>query len=489
MSDQLRDPIPVRRTVRSDGVPPEFIKQTTSQNQRIIQKGVSNELLLRPQIVNEHMEVDGTIQDTVDSSTIVGQLFKASRVNMNGVTIKLASGNIEEWEDFESYADDAALRAVWVTSDAGNNNPVLKTTDPAPYEGSQYMDISYNWESDLAPTVTRTITSKDCRGGSWRFRIYPRLTWGEGNFNFFVTDGTNFKRLAVITLVTDEWVEVVIPQSAMIEDDAENPVDDEAITGVGLQVNRWTTESEGEYAGIDYIEFVSGGGTMKFKLWDCGNTIPEAGVNSIDDNTQYTTLGDPDLMTPVAELTLPLVGAGGVRRYQLDNFVAGLGGSLALTVGNYYMITMHYVDTDVDVYGSDGAVDNYVNGYSFTAPDEETAITAVGVNKDCVFQIYSAQDAYLLSTKVLFKTSDGAVANNGANSSYEILVRNADDTLESAITSEIYAGVIEPSVWFRPVQIELGGKIDMYFTDDSSDDVFKVYLIAEYAYEPQLING
>jgi hypothetical protein len=490
MTDINSSPIPIRRTLTtvSNGIPSDFTKETTSQNQKIISKGVLNKLLLRPQIVNEHQEAGDTLQDTVDSSTIVGQIFRASKSNLNGLSLKLASGNVEVFDDFNSYADNAALRAAWVNSDPPDNDPVLKTATPDPYEGAKYMDISYNWESDPGPTLTRTITAKNCTGGAFRFAIYPRITWGEGSFRFFVGDGTNTKYLDIVTTVVNQWQQVIIPVDGMVEGDPDNPVDTANITKVGFQVNDWTPSSTGKYAGIDYIEFIAGAGNLDIKLWDMGSSIPVAGVTKINDGTQYTTLGDPDVMTPVAQITLSVI-TGGEKRYQLDDFVAGLAGSTLLTVGNYYAITLHYNDTDIEVYGSDGSEDKYSSGFSFTAPDVSTAITAVGANKDIMFQAYSAQEAYVVSSKVFFKTNVGAIAVNGINSSYEILVEKADGTLEGMITSEIQAGVIEPSSWLRPVNVEVSGKIQMYFNDDSTDNAYKMYLIAEYAYEPPTIYG
>jgi len=476
--------IPIRQSIVSNGIPAEFTKQTVSQNQRIVSKGDVNKVLLRSQVLKEHMDDGNTILDTVDSSTIIGQIFKVSKANINGIALKLASGNVEVFDDFNDYADDTALQAVWVASDPANNDPEIETADPDPYEGAKYMNMSYNWESDPNPYIERTITAKDCRGGAFRFAIYPRITWGEGRFNFFVGDGTNYKRLDVVTTAVDEWQQVTIQVDAMVEDDADNPVDDENITKVGFMVDNWSSASENEWAGIDYIEFISGGGSLDLKLWDMGASIPVAGVTAIDDGTQYTTLGDPDLMTPASEITIPLVGAGGTRRYQIDDLVAGIGGSGALTPGNYYLITLNHVDTDVVVYGSDGSSDLYTDGFGFTAPDEATAITAIGANQDCMFHIYTADETYVVDCKAIFKASTGATAVNGINSFYEILIMRADGTVESMVTSKIQAGVMSASTWLRPLHIEEGGKIEMRFSDDYTDDVYKAYLIAEYAYQP-----
>jgi hypothetical protein len=481
MNDINSSPLPLRlvETISSNGIPLEFTKQTTSQNQKIVSKGVLNELLLRPQIINEHMEVGDTVQDVIDSSTIVGQIFKASQANINSITVKLESADQAMIDDFESYADSAALQAAWALT--GTNEAILGTDTP--YQGTKHMDLPSDTVDD---EWEKTISSRDCTGGVWKMAVYPDEDYAKQNFDFFVSDGTNTKSINIVTTIKDQWQVIYIPQASM-SDDGGTPCDDSAIVGVGF---RNQVAKADRYYGVDVLQFAPPAGQVRFKLWDMGATIPEAGVTKINDGTQKN-LGDLDVGSLVSQIDIDLIG--GIRRYQLDDFIAGVnigkGGNQPLTVDNYYAITMHYIDTNVSVHGSSGSQNFYNNGFSFTAPDQATAITAVGANKDCLFQIYSVQEVYLVSSRVYFKNTTGALIDNGINSSYEIFVETPSETLENMITSKIQAGVIEPSSWFRPVQMLAGGKLEIYFNDDFNDDVYKMYLIAEYAYEPKAANG
>ncbi|GAH05540.1 unnamed protein product, partial [marine sediment metagenome] len=102
---------------------------------------------------------------------------------------------------------------------------------------------------------------------------------------------------------------------------------------------------------------------------------------------------------------------GGKRLYHINAFVAGVALEIPtnelLNLGNYYAITINYVDTELNVYGTNSSysIQYYTNGYAFTTPDEATAITAVGEYNDCMFCIFSTQDVYV-NTMLKFYDAD-----------------------------------------------------------------------------------
>jgi len=100
------NPLPINNDF---GVPTGYSKQTANGDTWLLQKGQLNKLRLRPQIMNEHAESSRNIQGTVTSTNIVGQIFKASQDNINGINLTLESAAGADFDDFESYADDAAV--------------------------------------------------------------------------------------------------------------------------------------------------------------------------------------------------------------------------------------------------------------------------------------------------------------------------------------------------------------------------------------------
>jgi len=77
--------------VQDFGVPKTFTKQTANGDNFLIQKGQLNKLRLRPQIVNEQMESSRNIHGVVSDGNILGQVFKASHDNINGIDITVES--------------------------------------------------------------------------------------------------------------------------------------------------------------------------------------------------------------------------------------------------------------------------------------------------------------------------------------------------------------------------------------------------------------
>ena len=124
-------------TTMTGEVPPEYTKQTSNGGFRPIQKGQLNIIRVRPQVLNEQQESSRTIQSTIASGNIVGQVFKASQDNINGIALTLESAAGASIDDFESYADSAALQLVWVET---TNVATLETT--VVKSGSQSMKIN-----------------------------------------------------------------------------------------------------------------------------------------------------------------------------------------------------------------------------------------------------------------------------------------------------------------------------------------------------------
>ncbi|MCP4141666.1 MAG: hypothetical protein GY755_15565, partial [Chloroflexi bacterium] len=181
---------------------------------------------------------------------------------------------------------------------------------------------------------------------------------------------------------------------------------------------------------------------------------------------------------------------GGKRTYHIDKFVAGTALEIPtnelLNIGNYYAITIHYDDTEVNVYGANTSFNNdyYVNGYAFTAPDESTAITKLGQYNDIMFCIHSTQDAWL----VAFGLRADAVPNGGS----EITCYTEDNNMmrvNPLLTGVQPAEENKIDVSGRPAFLVKGGKFEAEYNDDFTDSVSVIITEIVYYYVPPTVNG
>jgi hypothetical protein len=465
-------------TTRSDGIPHTFTATSATGTNFLLSKGQLNKLRLRPQIINEHVESSRNLVDVVTSTNIVGQIFKASHDNINGIEFTARTEQDFVVDDFESYTDSADLQADWVASNPAEL-ALLETT--IVHEGTQAMnlpgeaDVGDEWEVTLAPT---DLT--DATGSLW---IQQTHAYSALKLRFYVGDGVNTKSAPIVVQNVDIWEEIEIPETLLTEDGG-GTTDITNITKVGFRLEDARVNSQ---IYIDLMTAALAPGSVKLKLWDMGTEIPVSGVTSIDDGTQYTKLGDAGISgVQVADISLILTG--GFRQYHVNEFVAGpaleIPTNELLTVGNYYMITFNYVDKDIEMYGSNPAWDNYYeNGYSFSAPDESTAITATGANEDLQFIIYSTQDVYIRS----FLQFQNAQPGNNSSALMDIEDKNMK------ITSVVIAGVkgeqIVQQDFGRPPLLDKGGKFELNYNDDATDSVTAINLIMTHYFAPESVNG
>lgn len=456
-------------------VPPEYIGQTANGVDATIQKGQLNMLRVRPQIINEHAESFRKVQAVVASGTIVGQIFKASQDNINGISLTLESAAGSVLDDFESYADSAALRVQWVkggTNEASLETTVIKTGDKSMKMPGDVLSDSW----------VDTISSIDYTDYVFNFHFNQDTAYSNLKYEFFVGDGTNTRSIALPMSDQDLWVRFEVDINAMTDDDA--ATDMTSITKIGYRVSDKFPSSNGY---VDNLEAIPGGGSVELKLWDMGSSIPVTAVDSIDDGTQYTKLGDAGISgIQVGSINLAL--QGGKRMYHIVNFVAGVALEIPanelLTVGNYYILTINYVDTDASVYGPDESYANYYqNGYAFTAPDEATAITKLGANKDLMFIIFSTQDVYVSRFQQL------ADASPNGNSRVSVFVEDENMSVAGIIVTGTRARQTIDEVFGRPYLMTKGSKFEEYYNDDFTDDVSQISLIIQYYFIPGTANG
>ncbi len=459
------------------GVPAEYTKQTANGDTFILQAGQLNHLRLRPQIMNEHAESSRVIQGEVNATSIVGQIFQASHDNINGLNLTFASAAGVVFDTFETYANDAALQGVWIATD---EEAVLDTG--VVYSGTQAMKL------DADNTVNEewaksTGVATDFTGYNGEFYMYSNKEWKDAKLKVFIEDSSgNTSSRDIVQSDKDVWTKISVPTSSLVGDGT--PADVTDVVKIGFRVSK---EKRDAYFIIDDLISVPGSGSVQVKLWNMGDTLPTTGVTKLTDGTQYTKLGDAGI-TGLQEAHVNVDLLGGKRMYHIDGFVAGVAREIPtnelLTVGNYYAITIHYVDTDVNVYGPNHAWDDYYeSGFGFTTTAEGVAITAMGASKDIQFIVFSTQEVYVYEITVI---TDGTP--NG-NSETTVYVEDENMKRTDVLVSGIKAVPAITTQLNRPFFMSKGSKFEQEYNDDITDDVSSVNLVMQYYFIPITGNG
>jgi hypothetical protein len=463
--------------VNPNRIPASFTLQTSNAVERPIQKGQLNKIRVRPAVINEQAESSKEIQGVIDATTIVGQIFKASQDNINGILLTLESAEGEALDNFESYADSSALQAVWVKG--GTNEALLEETIVE--SGTKSMELPGTVLND---DWVDTIVSKDYTDYTFEFDFRQTNLNFQLKYEFTLSDGTDTLSILIVPGVTNEWQHFEIDINAMTDDAT---TDKAAITKIGFRV------IDIHPAGIGYVDNLIATpppGSIGLKLWDMGDTIPVTAVTSIDDGAQYDELGDRGLNggNVVSEVILPLIG--GKRLYSIKNFVAGtaleIPSNTLLIPDNYYIITLNYVDTDVSVFGPDSSfsIQYYNNGYAFTVADEATAITAVGEFNDLMFGIFSTQDVFVNTLLKFYDASPNGLASES------VFIEDKNMVITGMILNDVQAQQLQEIEFKdRVFPMPKGSKFEIYYNDDFTDSVSKNTLLIGYIYEPLAVNG
>lgn len=458
-------------------IPAPFTKATRRQMPFNIVKGQLNAIYLRPEVLNEHFSQAKSTISTVDATNIVGQIFKASQDNIVSAYLTLDNASVVDIDDFESYASDAELQATWVAS------ADLATLDLT-VMGSQSLKAPSG--AVVGRSWTTTFPAADMTDFTGSFSFRQTAPYETFKVRVFVGDGVYTQSAALPVAFADTKVHFDIDIEAMTADDGVNFPDHALITQIGFIVEE---KSVGAFFYVDDITSTPLPGSIELKLWDMGPDIPVSGITSINDGTQYESIGELSLVAPSSSVTLAL--RSGKRLYHLHEFLAGASagvpGNELLNVGNYYALTLHYIDTEIAVKGTDASrtTDRYVNGYAFHALSESAPIIKATDYADIMFGISSCQDVWVFGAQAI---ADEA-PNGGAE--FHSFIRDENLKILEVIHSH---GVIVPqeavlSLSTRPAFLPKGGRFEIRYGDDYSDDVSKIYLSMEYLYEPQEVNG
>lgn len=481
-------------TVDQRGVPTNYTAWMGFSRNVPLNAGQLNKVRIRPAIMNEHSESSNEILGTVASGTIVGQIFRASLDNIYGVMLTLESAEAETTIDDIEQANDSALQSAWVKT--GTNEAVLETTIVSPNQSStKSMKLDMDTLNDKW-TFDKATGSWDMTGATIELDYYQTAITTSAAMTLSINDGadTSVITLAIGTGLTNAWQHFSIPVASMT-----GTADVSAIENIFLQV---TNRQPGQFAYADNVRFRAEPGSIEVKLWDCGSTEPVGDGASFDlatDGTQYTEIGDRGIAGSVAaSLVFPL--DGGKRLYHIEDFVAGaakeIPANTLLTVGNYYALTLHHVDTDVSVFGPDTtlSIDYYTSGYAFSTTAENVDITKIngaagsGDYSDLAFSILSTQAVYISSIQVSFLDSSGALVSSDLGTNVIILLE--DDNMSSVFWSERHGtGTGFELVIGRSVALADGGKSEAYVNLAIDDPAFAVAFVTNYYFVPPTAYG
>jgi hypothetical protein len=383
---------------------------------------------------------------------------------------------------------------VWVES--GTHPATLEPT--IVYEGDKATKMP---GETVGETWIKTSAPSDFTNFTFSFPWNQDKEYSKLKYEFILSDGADILSFPLNITQHNQWTQFEVDINAMSDSGTTNKT---AITSIGFRV----TNREGGFAAyVDAIVATPAPGSVRVKLWDCGGTIPVADGVSFDltnDATQNTELGDLGIGGSLAsEIDVSL--RGGTRLYYIADFITGVASehpsNNVLTVGNYYAITIHYIDTDTSVYGPDTTfgVNYYVNGYAFYTSAEGVDITVIdgaagsGAYSDLMFGVFSTQDVYITAYHLHFNTEAGAGASTGPQADWTTFIEDSAMKIEALMTTHgghaILDGDYHEEFDWRPPSLEKGGKFEIYYNDDYTDSVAGVELEYFFLYAPPTING
>ena len=465
-------------TVHNDlyGVPDAFTKQTSNEEVYYIQDGGLTNMRIRPSIFNEHAESSREIKATVTNSTMVGQIFRASQDNINGLYLTLESGEvIEAFDDFESYTSSADLQTTWVAS---GDLAILETTNV--YNGNKSMRLR---AQNTGNTWQRSFSSRDWSQVTGSFYAYFTKDYEDMKFRVYVIDSAgNTKSQAIVQNTVNTWDKYYINVADM-HDDQTTPTNTSDIVGVGFYVEE---RNLFDYMYVDDLYATYSNGEIAIELYDMGSTIPINSSTSLNDGVGVL-LGDITNTNPVYTIYEKI--QTGKRLYHIEDFVHGVAREIPtntlINMDNYYAIVLKYVDMDVNVYGGTFDIDYYKNGYAFTTTNYTTPINQIGANDDIMFTIFSTQDVYVTESRARTDIEPGKFASYMSSVEDSNMI-TTNIQLVHGSNPGIYG---EVSFTDRPIFLEKGGKFNLDYNDDPDDNVSVVYFGIRYVYEPQPVWG
>ena len=447
-----------------------FKKLSYASETKNIQKGAINKITIRPRVLTENMQEDTNVVDTLEAGTTdIGQVFRLSagvkdidRLHLCLEAISLGGG-VQTEENFESYADTAALRAAWAPNDIGNSPNSLETT--IKFEGSKSMkcDLTNRSKSKNDNFVFTYGSSQDW--SAFEGVQFQLRQDGDATLEIRIEDDNADASKHTITTGSSGVFEFHKLDFANFVPVAVTPADLTTIKKITFFVKNISDVGAFYVDIIELFEAAGGGGfgTVDIELHDFG---------SEDTPTQLSTILNTE--------TLAL--SSGKQIYEIP-FKAS-----DLTSNNFYGIVItNSTASDVKVFGKNGS-DLYENGFSFSSAND-LDITSTGSGDDLCFSVFVVDKAIFNGIRF--------VANGGTGEGkISVFINdNASGKGKAALfLGETFFGRLEIDFPTK-TQTGLGVKmtkddiIFITYDDDSASFVTKLQATVYFTFINRPING
>ena len=478
-----------------NGVPLSYANEMNVALTSPIIPGLLSKVRLRPAVLNEHAESSREIMGTVDAATAVGQMFKASQENINGIFLTLESAAAETTiDDIEYGGNDGNLQAAWVL--AGTNAAVTEAVIiSGNHSSAESMELDISKLND-SWTFTKPATSWNMTGATVSFDFFQTVSSLSGQVTVSINDGaaTSVVSIPVAVDAVNTWQHFDIPITSFV-----GTCNIAAVTKVLFIV---TNAQNNQTAYVDNVRFRAAPGSVSIELWDMGASLPANGgsVDYTAAGTQYTELGDRGIGGSVAA-SIALGLRGGKQFYHVHEFIAGVATEIPanniLTVGNYYALVIKYVDTNVSVYGPNTAysVNYYTSGYAWKAEVADGLIdllpggAGAGAYSDLMFGILSTQPVYITKMRLkLFDSSDALTASAPDTESVWV-VEDDGMKIETVALVHFLESTHEEDISANPIYMGNGGKAEIYYSSSVDDAATTAVFEISYKHEKPVVNG
>jgi len=340
-----------------------------------LNKGGNNKISISPRVLIENQNDDPANVDDLDgSNTDIGQVFRLSggiteidriHLTIDAIVAGSGSGSVVTVEDFESYADTAALQAVWVPKDIPNTPNTLETVIIQEGINSMKMASQGAKQKSNQDTFTKTFGTTEDWGGRTGIQFQWRQAAG-WLIEIHLHDTAGGESKHAITVSQPDTFELVKLDFANFVAVGSTPVDLTDVKKIEFFIKTSIATADFYVDLIQTYTDAGGGG---------GGTTVDLELRDFGTSDTPTTLG-----TLLQTVTIDL--ATGVKTYEVPISETGM------TPFNYYGIVLTNTTATSVKWRGRKTANLYNSGFAFKSTDD-TNISATGSGDDMHFLIFA----------------------------------------------------------------------------------------------------
>jgi len=451
-----------------NGLGAPFKKISYASTLKQVQKGGKTKITIRPRVLIENMIDDtnnvqelgaGGITDVGQVFRLTGGIFDIDRVHLTLEAI--AGGAITAIDNFESYADTAALRAVWVSNDTTNTPNTLETTIVQEGTKAMKVDMPNTGTKSKGDDITKTFGANQdwsaFDGIQFQFR-----NDGSSIIEIHIEDSSGDGSKQTITVSQEGIYEFIKLNFSNFVPVGAIPADLSMVKKIKFVIK--TPKVAPFYLDIIEIFSTQSFGNVDLELHDFG-TDPTP-----------TSLGMP-LVTKSFDLQ------SGKRTYEIEFKATGL------TPNNFFglVLTNPSVAT-VKVFGKNGS-DQYASGFAFDSSDNGASIASTGSGDDMFFLVFALDKAIFNGIRFTTNATPGqgkisAFINDNASQKGRtslFLGESMQNRKEADFPTKTQTGV--------GIKINKNELVLIAFEDDASSLVTKLQATVYFTFIDRPLNG